>query len=106
MKHIASSLSTLMAAALCAAPVLAGYDIESHGSTGGSIFTRLVNGLQDLVDFMDGPLAIGVVLIGLVVAGALWVFAPDNRHLGKAMKAVAVGFVLFDMGLLINYLSA
>ena len=104
MKRIKTSIKAIMILCFYTAPVWAGYNIESHGSTSGSIFTRLVNFLQDMVDFMDGPLAVGVLIVGVVVAGCMWIFAPDNRHLGKAMKAIAVGFVMFDIGLLINYL--
>lgn len=85
---------------------LAGYDIESAGTSGGTIFQRIITFMQDIVDMLDGPVAIMVVIAGVVVAACMWIFAPDNRHLGKAMKAVAVGFVLFDIGLLVNYMRA
>ena len=106
MKKLLASTYTALFLLLCSAPAMAGYNIESHGSTSGSIFSRLVNFLQDVVDFMDGPWAVGLIIVGVVIAGSMWIFAPDNRHLGKAMKAIAVGFVLFDIGLLINYLRA
>ena len=106
MKHTALSIWVTAIMLAHRLPVHAGYNIESHGTTSGSIFTRLVDFMQDVVDFMDGPWAIGLIIVGVVVAGTLWVFAPDNRHLGKALKAVAVGFVLFDVGLLISYLRA
>lgn len=91
---------------LWAGPLYAGYDIESHGTTSGSIFSRIINFLQDCVDALDGPVAIALVIFGAVAAIAMWIFAPDNRHLGKAMKAVAGGFILFDIALLINYMRA
>lgn len=89
---------------LYATPALAGYDIESAGSSSGTIFQRLIQFMQDLVDLMDGPVAICVLILGVVVALCLWIFAPDNRHLNKAVKAVAAAFIMFDMGLLITYL--
>ncbi|KJS30748.1 MAG: hypothetical protein VR64_14540 [Desulfatitalea sp. BRH_c12] len=106
MNHIKSASKALAINLLCAAPLFAGYNIESAGSTNASIFTRLVGFMQDIVDLMDGPIAIAVVIGGVIIAGCLWIFAPDNRHLGKAMKAIAVGFFLFDIGLIVNYMRA
>ncbi|GAB6909744.1 hypothetical protein JCM12296A_55920 [Desulfosarcina cetonica] len=87
-------------------PAIAGYNIESYGSTDAGIFTKIVSGIQDVVDLMDGPIAIGAIIIGLFVAGLLWAFAPDNRHIGKFMKVIAVGFVLLDVSVIINYLKS
>jgi len=106
MKKILCSLKLLALNLIYAAPLMAGYNIESAGTTNAPIFTRLVGFMQDFVDMLDGPVAIAVVLAGAVIAGALWIFSPENRALQKAFKAIAVGFVLFDMGVLINYMRS
>lgn len=106
MKRFATTIRSLALTALCFSNAFAGYNIESHGTSSAGIFTRLIRFMQDCVDLLDGPAAIWMVIAGLFIAGCLWIFAPDNRHLGKAMKAVAVGFVLFDVGLLLNYMRS
>jgi len=106
MKKIGCTLKAMAINLIFAAPLLAGYSIESAGSTNAPIFTRLVGFMQDFVDMLDGPVAIAVVVAGAIIAGALWIFSPENRALQKAFKAIAVGFVLFDMGVLINYMRS
>lgn len=106
MKKLACIFKSAVIQLVCAAPLLAGYNIESAGTTNAPIFTRIVGFMQDFVDLLDGPVAIGVVVVGAIIAGALWIFSPENRALQKAFKAIAVGFVLFDMGVLINYMRS
>ncbi len=94
----------LMGVVFLSGSVLAGYDI---GSSGSSIFSRLTNFMQDVVDLADGPLAVAAVVISLVAAIALWNFAPGRSEwLGRAFRAVASGFFLLDIALLINYMRA
>ena len=96
----------VMLLAVVVQPAIAGFNIESYGSTNAGPFARIVGGIQDVVDLMDGPVAIGAIIIGLFAALGLWAFAPDNRHLGKFMKVVAAGFILMDVSVMINYLRS
>lgn len=107
MKTLKNNIQTVfLLSFITARTAFAGYDIEAAGTTGGSIFQRLVGFMQDIVDMMDGPVAIFVLVVGMIVAVVLWVFAPDNRALGKAFKAIAAAFIIFDIGLLITYIRA
>ncbi|MDA8138854.1 MAG: hypothetical protein M0036_09390 [Desulfobacteraceae bacterium] len=106
MKKIGCTLKATAINLVFAAPLLAGYNIESAGSTNAPIFTRLVGFMQDFVDLLDGPFAIAVVIGGAFIAFCLWVFSPQSPALQKAFRAIAGGFVLFDMGVLINYMRS
>lgn len=94
----------LIGAVFLSSPICAGYDI---GSSGSSIFSRLTNFMQDVVDLIDGPLAVAVVVVSLIAAIAFWNFAPGRSEwVGRAFRAVASGFFLLDIALLINYMRA
>lgn len=92
----------IMVGFLSVKEALAGYDIRSAGGTYGSYFERLVDFFQGVIDFVQGPFAVGFIILGIVIAGCFWIFAPDNRHLNKACKAIAVGFVLFDIAIILD----
>jgi type IV secretory pathway VirB2 component (pilin) len=104
MKKIVWGLKLFAINLFYAAPLLAGYNIESAGTTNASILRRVVEFMQDIVDAVDGPLAIFAVIVGAIAALCLWIFAPDNRHLNKACKVVAAGIGMFEIGALITYM--
>ena len=83
-------------------PVLGGYDLRSSGESYDSIFEGLVDFLQDVINFIQGPFLVGFVLLGIFLAGCFWVLAPDNRHLNKCFKAIAVGFILADVAIIMD----
>jgi type IV secretory pathway VirB2 component (pilin) len=87
-----------------ATPVCAGYDI---GGTSASIFTKLTEFLQDVVDFIDGPAAVAIVVVSLIAAILLWNVAPGRSEwVGRTFRAVASAIFLLDIGILINYLRS
>ena len=67
---------------LGAAPALAG--------TATGLFGGGNNPLQALVDFMTGPFAYGLVIIGIVATGASLVFGSDFSGFARRMPLVAV----------------
>ena len=106
MKNKKSAIATLiMVALMIVSPLYAGYNIESHGSTSGTIFSRIVRFMQDTVDLLDGPIAIAVVVISLITALILWNMAPGRSEwVGRTFRAVVSGILIMDITLIINYL--
>jgi type IV secretory pathway VirB2 component (pilin) len=88
-------------------PLYAGYNIESHGSSSGTIFARIVRFMQDTVDLLDGPIAIAVVVISLIAALILWNMAPGRSEwVGRTLRAVVSGILIMDIALIVNYLRS
>lgn len=101
-------VTTMLFVALAAGfvtPALAGYDIQSRGTTSGPL-QSVVNFFQSVVDLVDGPLALAIVVISLIIAIALWNFQPQgNRAFGIAARACASGILLFNVAGLITWLT-
>jgi hypothetical protein len=88
-------------------PLYAGYNIESHGTSSGTIFSRIVRFMQDTVDLLDGPIAIAMVVISLIAALILWNMAPGRSEwVGRTLRAVVSGILVMDIALIINYLRS
>ena len=106
MKAVLKTLNGLMVVGwICAAIAFAeGFDITSGSDSYNGVFNRLVDFVQDCVNFVQGPFAVVFIVLGIVVSLCLWIMAPDNRHLNKAFKAIAVGFILFDLGVIMNFM--
>lgn len=91
--------------ALFTAPAMAGYNIQSRGTTTGPL-QSIVNFFQSVVDLIDGPLALAIVVISLIAAIAMWNFAPQgNRAFGIAARACASGILLFNIATMITWLT-
>ena len=102
-KRILAALS-ITCAVWISTPLYAGYDI---GSTSSSIFGKLTKFLQDIVNFLDGPAAVAIVVVSLVAAIVLWNMAPGRSEwVGRTFRAVASAIFLLDLGILVNYLRA
>lgn len=85
-------------------PLYAGYDI---GGTSASIFTKLTEFLQDVVDFLDGPAAVAIVVVSLIAAILLWNIAPGRSEwVGRTFRAIASAIFLLNIGILVNYLRS
>jgi type IV secretory pathway VirB2 component (pilin) len=85
-------------------PLYAGYDI---GGASASIFSKLTEFLQDVVDFLDGPAAVAIVVVSLIAAILLWNVAPGRSEwVGRTFRAIASAIFLLDIGILINYLRS
>ena len=83
-------------------PVFGGYDLRSVSGEYDSIFGRLIDMGQSVIDFIQGPFLVGFVILGIFLAGCFWILAPDNRHLNKFFKAIAVGFILADVAVIMD----
>lgn len=89
-------------AAMISTPAIAGYDI---GGASSNIFTKITKFMQDIVNFLDGPAAIAIVVISLVGAIVLWNMAPGRSEwIGRTFRAVASAIFLLDIGVLVTYL--
>jgi type IV secretory pathway VirB2 component (pilin) len=94
--------SLIICAVLISTPIYAGYDIGGEKS---GIFAKLTEFLQDIVDFLDGPAAVAIVVVSLIAAIVLWNVAPGRSEwVGRTFRAVASAIFLLDVGLIINYL--
>lgn len=107
MKSKKLRMTVLILALMIASPLYAGFNIESHGTTSGSIFTRIVRFMQDVVDLLDGPIAIAVVVISLIAALILWNMSPGRSEwVGRTFRAVVSGILIMDIALIVNYLRS
>lgn len=108
MKNKKSAIAALVIiTVLICLPVYAGYNIESHGTSSGTIFSRIVRFMQDTVDLLDGPIAIAMVVISLIAALILWNMAPGRSEwVGRTLRAVVSGILVMDIALIINYLRS
>ena len=80
----------------------AGHDI---GTSTGTLFAKPTTFLQDAVNFLDGPAATAFICIALIVALAAWNFAPQqSAWVGKSVRAVVSGILVFAITVAINYL--
>lgn len=97
MKSIVSFKAYLGAllALLFVAPAYAGYDLG--GSSSGP-FGKLTEWLQWMIDFMDGPMGLAMVVGGLVVGCCVWIFAPKGGAVGFMARCVAAGIVVLNIG--------
>jgi hypothetical protein len=83
-------------------PLYAGYNI---GGTSSGIFAKLTEFLQDVVDFLDGPAAVAIVVVSLIGAIVLWNVAPGRSEwVGRTFRAIASAIFLLNIAILINYL--
>ena len=95
-------VSLIICAVWLSTPIYAGYDI---GGASAGIFSKLTEFLQDVVDFLDGPAAVAIVVVSLIAAIVLWNVAPGRSEwVGRTFRAVASAIFLLDIGLIINYL--
>lgn len=85
--------------------VYAGYNIQTRGTTTGPL-QSVVNFFQAVVDLIDGPLSLAIVVLSLIAAIAMWNWAPQNsRAFGVAARACASGILLFNIATLVTWLS-
>lgn len=104
-KQVVCILVLVSMLALFAAPAMAGYNIQSRGTTSGPL-QSVVNFFQAVVDLIDGPLALAIVVVSLIAAIAMWNFAPQgNRAFGIAARACASGILLFNIATMITWLT-
>ena len=81
--------------------VYAGYDI---GSSSGP-FGVFVDWLQTLLDALDGPIGIAVVVISLIAGILLWINQPRSGALAWVIRAVVGGLAIFNIAVIVNSLK-
>lgn len=79
-------------------PAFSAFDI---GAPTTGPFAKLGSWFQQYVDFIDGPFGKAVVIIALVIATAIWMFAPKEGMTSMALRIVVGGFVIFNVSAII-----
>jgi len=72
----------------------AGYSLG--GSTSGT-FGKLTQWMQEYVDFMDGPAALAVIVVSIIVAVCAWIWAPKSGAVGVLVRVVVGGIVILNV---------
>ena len=97
MKSIVSFKAAFAAitSALVASPAFAGYALG--GSSSGP-FGKITQWMQDYIDFMDGPAALGIIVVSIIVAVCAWIWAPKSGAVGVLLRVVIGGIVMLNIG--------
>ena len=97
MKSIVSFKAALTAVmfALIAGPVFAGYSLG--GSSSGP-FGKITQWMQDYIDFMDGPAALGIIVVSIIVAVCALIWAPKSGAVGVLLRVVVGGMIMLNIG--------
>ena len=86
---------------LFATRVYAGFDI---GSSSGP-FGFVIDFLQTVLDALDGPIGLGVVVVSLIAGILLWINQPRSGALAWVFRAILGGLALFNIGIVVNALQ-
>lgn len=92
-----------MAVVLMSPVAMAGTDL---GDGGGATFAQLRAWMQDFVDFIDGPFGLAAVVISIVVAFTVWVFAPKEGIMGPVLRVVIAGVAILNVAVMLASLRA
>ena len=97
MKSIVSFKAVFAAlmAVFLAGPTFAGYSLG--GSSSGP-FGKLTQWMQDYVDFMDGPAALAIIVVSIIIAVCAWIWAPKSGAVGILVRVVIGGIVILNIG--------
>ncbi len=87
-------LSALLSALFLTPCAQAGVDISAP-STGW--FALLGTLLQDLVNFLDGPWALAMIIISIIVMVCMWIWAPKDGAMGVFMKICVGAIVILNI---------
>jgi|APSaa5957512535_1039671.scaffolds.fasta_scaffold219709_2 type IV secretory pathway VirB2 component (pilin) len=79
----------------------AGYNI---GSSSGP-FGVFIDWLQTLLDALDGPIGIAVVVISLIAGILLWINQPRSGALAWVIRAIVGGLAVFNVAIIVNSLQ-
>ncbi len=82
-------------------PLQAGYNI---GSSSGP-FGVFIDWLQTLLDALDGPIGIAVVVISLIAGILLWINQPRSGALAWVIRALVGGLGVFNIAIIVNSLQ-
>lgn len=81
--------------ALCTDLAFAGYDI---GAPSSGPFAQMGQWFQNYIDFMDGPFAVGAVVVSIILAVLTWNFMPKEGIFGSVLRTVISALVVLNVG--------
>jgi len=90
-----SGFFALLISLLTTAYAHAGYSL---GGSGSGPFAKLTEWMQDFIDFMDGPMGIGIVVISLILGVVVWIWAPKSGAVGVLVRVVIGAIVILNVG--------
>ncbi|KKJ75225.1 hypothetical protein WH95_19595 [Kiloniella litopenaei] len=74
---------------------MAAFALGSSGGKGG--IAEFEGYIQDWVNFMTGPFGLAVVVVSIIVAVVVFVFAPKQGPMGLVARAVVAGIVILNL---------
>ena len=92
--------SALLAASLVSGVTAAHAGLSISAPTSGP-FQKFGEWLQAFVNFIDGPFGLAVVAISIVIAFAVWVFAPKEGIVGPVLRIVVAGIAILNVAALV-----
>lgn len=72
------------------------YNIGTSGASRG--IDKFEKFIQDWVSFFSGPFGVAVVVGSIILAVAVFVFAPKQGAMGLFARAVVAGVVILNLG--------
>lgn len=73
----------------------------SIGTGGGTLFANLVELMQSVADFLDGPFILFAAFAILLLILLAWAYAPDNRAVAFLFRAGIALAIAFNLGVII-----
>lgn len=67
------------------------------GTATGAQWTQLTTWFQGFVSFINGPFGTAVVVVSLILAFAVWNFAPREGIIGPLMRIVVSAIVILNV---------
>lgn len=91
-------LFTLCAVILAPKSLLAlDYDITEHTDGGGGAFSDLTDFIQSFISFIDGPVALLVSVVSVIIFCALYALNPREGNLGLAGRVAVSSIVILNV---------
>lgn len=76
-------------ASVCALPAYA----TGRADIGTAGFSQITTAVTNVQGFLQGPLASGVLILAIIIAGGMWVFNKRDEH-SKTLGRIAIGAIL------------
>jgi len=106
MKKTLAFVRSLPLFAYCAAysfVARADYDI---GSADGDQFDKFTEFVQEMINFIDGPVALAFSFLSIVGLAILWAFSPRTPIMGTVFRVVVAIVVVLNVGVWIAALDS
>lgn len=80
------------------------YDI---GAPDSGPFARITSFFQDIINLIDGPIALGFSFVSLAGLAATWAFAPQLlKAMGTATRIIIAVIIILNIGAWITALNS